>query len=226
MAPAPHAGGRSEHVDDRERRGRGGGGVVDHARLLAQVLAPLVAHGGLPLPAVLSLVAPAPHPRRDPGHGDRHRPREFKGWFKVEGSANVICGTATDPRPIGIEDHGTHMAGLAVANGTDGASGAAPDAALVPVRLMGFCSPRGGGTRRTTRTSPRRSRPPWMRTPTSFPARGWSRPRTRPRRSCSRSRRRRAPAATARAASCSSARRRAPMDTRRRTTTSTRRTPT
>lgn len=64
---------------------------------------------------------------------------EFAGWFKVIGGANVICGPPDDPRPVHIEDHGTRMAGLAVARGLHGASGAAPDAALVPIRMMGFC---------------------------------------------------------------------------------------
>jgi len=65
---------------------------------------------------------------------------ELAGVNKVQKPGNYLCGDTGDPRPQAPgESHGTTMAGLAVGNGIGGASGTAPAAALIPIRIMGEC---------------------------------------------------------------------------------------
>jgi subtilisin family serine protease/subtilisin-like proprotein convertase family protein len=65
---------------------------------------------------------------------------EFKGFGKVTAPRDVMFALshlqAFNPRPKdGAEDHGTAVAGVACAAGTDGASGVAPAAKLMAIRL-------------------------------------------------------------------------------------------
>lgn len=60
---------------------------------------------------------------------------EFRGTGKVTSPRDINFGI-DDPRPKRFDEkHGTACAGVACANGTDGASGVAPKAALMPIRL-------------------------------------------------------------------------------------------
>ncbi|WP_417909558.1 S8 family peptidase [Candidatus Electronema sp. PJ] len=63
---------------------------------------------------------------------------EFSGTGKVIAPRDVSLGT-NDPRPKDDgpypDDHGTACAGVACGNGTHGASGVAPKARLIPIRL-------------------------------------------------------------------------------------------
>lgn len=60
---------------------------------------------------------------------------EFGGSGKVVAPRDVVAGN-DNPRPRGSrENHGTACAGVACANGTVGASGVAPGARLMPMRL-------------------------------------------------------------------------------------------
>ncbi|MBL8897408.1 MAG: S8 family serine peptidase [Planctomycetes bacterium] len=60
---------------------------------------------------------------------------EFAGTSKIVAPRDATRGTE-DPRPKSSRDnHGTACAGVAVANGVLGASGVAPDAKLLPIRL-------------------------------------------------------------------------------------------
>lgn len=63
---------------------------------------------------------------------------EFNGIGKIVAPRDTTLGTS-DPRPKGTygrpNNHGTPCAGVACANGTDGASGVAPKARLMPIRL-------------------------------------------------------------------------------------------
>ena len=70
----------------------------------------------------------------------------FSGWGKVVDPANTVgIGPADDPRPQDPREvHGTPMAGLAVARGGSGAHGVAPDAALMPIRMMEPLEDSGG----------------------------------------------------------------------------------
>jgi subtilisin family serine protease len=60
---------------------------------------------------------------------------EFAGAGKVVAPRDVTNGTA-DPSPGPFNRHGTACAGVACANGLHGASGVAPKARLMPVRLV------------------------------------------------------------------------------------------
>jgi subtilisin family serine protease len=61
---------------------------------------------------------------------------EFRGVAKIVASRDVTFAT-NDARPKSASDrHGTPCAGVACANGHDGACGVAPQAALMPIRLM------------------------------------------------------------------------------------------
>jgi subtilisin family serine protease len=65
--------------------------------------------------------------------------REFATAGKIVAPLNATSGTGStsDPRPRQArERHGTACAGVACANGRHGASGVAPDAKLMPIRLM------------------------------------------------------------------------------------------
>ena len=59
---------------------------------------------------------------------------EFRTAGKIVAPRDATRGT-NDPRPRGGESHGTACAGVACANGNFGASGVAPDAKLMPIRL-------------------------------------------------------------------------------------------
>ena len=60
---------------------------------------------------------------------------EFAGMGKIVAPRDVLAGT-DNPRPRSSRDnHGTACAGVACANGTQGASGVAPAARLMPMRL-------------------------------------------------------------------------------------------
>lgn len=60
---------------------------------------------------------------------------EFSGTGKVVHSRDVALAS-DDPRPrLPTDNHGTACAGVACANGTHGASGVAPEARLMPIRL-------------------------------------------------------------------------------------------
>lgn len=61
---------------------------------------------------------------------------EFRARGGVVAPRDATLG-ASDPRPKYFDDdHGTACAGVACASGIDGATGVAPDAALMPIRLM------------------------------------------------------------------------------------------
>jgi subtilisin family serine protease len=60
---------------------------------------------------------------------------EFRSSNKVVAPRDATRGT-NDPRPRGAENHGTACAGVACANGNFGASGVAPSARLMPIRLV------------------------------------------------------------------------------------------
>lgn len=60
---------------------------------------------------------------------------EFRGAGKIVAPRDVARGT-NDPRPGNLDNHGTPCAGVAVANGAFGASGVAPKARLMPIRLV------------------------------------------------------------------------------------------
>lgn len=65
---------------------------------------------------------------------------EFLGADKIKAPRDATLQTS-DPRPKDShpwypDDHGTACAGVACANGTDAASGVAPDARLMPIRLV------------------------------------------------------------------------------------------
>jgi subtilisin family serine protease len=59
---------------------------------------------------------------------------EFSGAGKIVAPRDVTRRT-NDPRPIGEDNHGTACAGVACAEGRFGASGVAPRARLMPIRL-------------------------------------------------------------------------------------------
>lgn len=59
---------------------------------------------------------------------------EFRSAGKVVAPRDATRAT-NDPRPRGQESHGTACAGVACANGNFGASGVAPSAKLMPIRL-------------------------------------------------------------------------------------------
>ncbi|WP_088890652.1 S8 family serine peptidase [Leptolyngbya ohadii] len=59
---------------------------------------------------------------------------EFRSSGKIVAPRDVTRKT-NDPRPGRGEDHGTACAGVACANGNFGASGVAPEAKLIPIRL-------------------------------------------------------------------------------------------
>lgn len=59
---------------------------------------------------------------------------EFRSSGKIVAPRDVTRKT-NDPRPRGQENHGTSCAGVACANGVYGASGVAPSAKLMPIRL-------------------------------------------------------------------------------------------
>ncbi|GAB4229063.1 MAG: hypothetical protein Kow00121_58030 [Elainellaceae cyanobacterium] len=59
---------------------------------------------------------------------------EFRSAGKVVAPRDATRGT-NNPRPRGQENHGTACAGVACANGNFGASGVAPAAKLMPIRL-------------------------------------------------------------------------------------------
>src|SRR5581483_10709870 len=59
---------------------------------------------------------------------------EFRSTKKIVAPRDVSHGD-DDPRPASRENHGTACAGVACANGTHGASGVAPKARLLPIRL-------------------------------------------------------------------------------------------
>jgi subtilisin family serine protease len=64
---------------------------------------------------------------------------EFRSSGKIYRPRDVTAGTLdpNDPRPVSSdEEHGTACAGVACANGKKGASGVAPAAKLMPIRLM------------------------------------------------------------------------------------------
>ena len=60
---------------------------------------------------------------------------EFAGEGKIVAPQAVTHPKGDDPRPTEGANHGTACAGVACANGLHGASGVAPDAKLMPVRL-------------------------------------------------------------------------------------------
>lgn len=60
---------------------------------------------------------------------------EFRSPAKIVSPRDVTFGTA-NPRPGSGDDHGTACAGVACADGRFGASGVAPDARLMPLRLV------------------------------------------------------------------------------------------
>jgi subtilisin family serine protease len=60
---------------------------------------------------------------------------EFRGAGKVVALRDATLGT-DDPRPRNRENHGTACAGVACGNGKFGASGVAPGARLMPIRLQ------------------------------------------------------------------------------------------
>ncbi len=64
---------------------------------------------------------------------------EFRGAGKILAPLNTTVSTNStlrdNPRPGGNDSHGTACAGVACANGNVGASGVAPDASLMPIRL-------------------------------------------------------------------------------------------
>lgn len=60
---------------------------------------------------------------------------EFRGAGKIVAPRDV-SRKVDDPRPGNNDDHGTPCAGVAVANGQFGASGVAPKAKLMPIRLV------------------------------------------------------------------------------------------
>lgn len=60
---------------------------------------------------------------------------EFRGAGKIVAPRDV-SRKVNDPRPGNNDDHGTPCAGVAVANGQFGASGVAPKARLMPIRLV------------------------------------------------------------------------------------------
>jgi subtilisin family serine protease/subtilisin-like proprotein convertase family protein len=59
---------------------------------------------------------------------------EFRGSAKIVAPRDVTLRT-NNPRPANGDDHGTACAGVACANGNFGASGVAPNAQLMPIRL-------------------------------------------------------------------------------------------
>src|SRR5262249_40426600 len=64
---------------------------------------------------------------------------EFASRGKIASSRNTAAGAldASNPRPRrSDENHGTSCAGVACANGIRGASGVAPAAQLMPIRLV------------------------------------------------------------------------------------------
>ena len=60
---------------------------------------------------------------------------EFRGPGKIVAPWDAVFGSS-DPRPGNEDDHGTACAGVACANGDFGASGVAPRARLMPIRLV------------------------------------------------------------------------------------------
>jgi len=71
---------------------------------------------------------------------------EFSGVGKIVHPRNFGSGKDDDPRPVLGNFHGTAVAGVACANGYEGACGVAPDASLMPIRIsMG--DPGGSNTR-------------------------------------------------------------------------------
>ena len=60
---------------------------------------------------------------------------EFRSSNKIIAPRDATRGT-DNPRPSGRENHGTACAGVACANGNFGASGVAPAARLMPIRLV------------------------------------------------------------------------------------------
>lgn len=60
---------------------------------------------------------------------------EFRSAGKIVAPRDVTRRT-NDPRPGNFDNHGTACAGVACANGTFGASGVAPKARLMPIRLV------------------------------------------------------------------------------------------
>jgi len=64
---------------------------------------------------------------------------EFGTRAKIVSARDATAGSTRpgDPRPVGsVEKHGTACAGVACADGAKGASGVAPRARLMPIRLM------------------------------------------------------------------------------------------
>lgn len=59
---------------------------------------------------------------------------EFRSSGKIVAPRDVTLRT-NDPRPGNSDNHGTSCAGVACANGNFGASGVAPSARLMPIRL-------------------------------------------------------------------------------------------
>jgi len=60
---------------------------------------------------------------------------EFSGVGKIVYPRNFGPGKEDDPRPAPGNFHGTAVAGVACANGYEGACGVAPDASLMPIRI-------------------------------------------------------------------------------------------
>ena len=60
---------------------------------------------------------------------------EFRSAGKIVAPCDVTRKT-NDPRPGNLNNHGTACAGVACANGAFGASGVAPKARLMPIRLV------------------------------------------------------------------------------------------
>lgn len=61
---------------------------------------------------------------------------EFSTPDKVAASRSVSAPRSDDPRPTEGSNHGTACAGVACADGSQGASGVAPKARLMPIRLQ------------------------------------------------------------------------------------------
>lgn len=59
---------------------------------------------------------------------------EFRASGKIVAPHDATRGT-NEPRPMGLENHGTACAGVACGDGNFGASGVAPNAKLMPIRL-------------------------------------------------------------------------------------------
>ena len=62
--------------------------------------------------------------------------REFASAGKTVAPRSVSRPWSDDARPSDGDNHGTACAGVACADGTDGASGVAPEARLLPIRLV------------------------------------------------------------------------------------------